>query len=140
MVSADNANEQLVVKWFENLSAGNFDVLKSMLHADATWKVQVRGIQGSGAHKGPAGIIDEFLKPVRLGLFKEGDPKLPIDNVLSKGSLVCVECRGEGQMKNGTEYRNLYCWLVEVKDGKIFEVREYMDSYYVSTLSNPQKS
>jgi ketosteroid isomerase-like protein len=136
MVSGDNANERLVINWFENLSAGNFDVLKSMLHPDATWKVQVRGIQGSGAHKGPTGIIDEFLKPVRLGLFKEGDPKLPIDNVLSKGSLVCVECRGEGQMKNGTEYRNLYCWLVEVKDGKIFEVREYMDSFYVSTLIN----
>jgi ketosteroid isomerase-like protein len=37
-------------------------------------------------------------------------------------------------MKNGKEYSNLYCWLVEVKDGKIFAIREYMDSFYVSTL------
>jgi uncharacterized protein len=134
MVTADNVNERLVLKWFETLSAGDFDALKAMLHPEATWKVQVHGVQGAGVHQGPIGIIDEFLKPVRLGLFKEGDPKLPVDNILSKGPLVAVECRGEGQMKNGAEYRNLYCWLVEVKDGKIFAIREYMDSFYVSTL------
>jgi uncharacterized protein len=135
MPSADNDNERLVWTWFEKLSAGDFEALRSMLHEEATWKVQVRGVQGAGVtHKGRKGILDDFLKPVRLGLFKEGDPKLPIDNILSKGSLVAVECRGIGQMKSGTEYNNLYCWLVEVKDGKIFAIREYMDSFYVSTL------
>jgi uncharacterized protein len=134
MVTADNANEQLVMTWFQKLSDGDFDALKALLHPDATWKVQVQGVQGAGVHRGPVGIIDEFLKPVRLGLFKEGDPKLPIDNILSKGPLVAVECHGEGQMKSGKEYRNLYCWMVEVKDQKIFAIREYMDSYYVSTL------
>jgi hypothetical protein len=104
------------------------------LHPEATWQVQVQGVQGTGAHRGPVGIIDEFLKPVRLGLFREGDPKLPVDNILSKGPLVAVECRGEGLMKNGAEYRNLYCWMVEVKEHKIFAIREYMDSFYVSTL------
>lgn len=134
MVVAENANERLVLQWFEKLSAGDFDALKAMLHPQATWTVQVRGIQGAGVHTGPKGIIDDFLAPVRLGLFQEGDPKMLVDNVLSKGPLVAVECRGVGRMKNGTEYRNLYCWLVEVKDAKIFAVREYMDSYYVSTL------
>ena len=130
----ENANERLVMRWFEKLSAGDFEALKAMLHTEATWQVQVQGVQGAGAHKGPKGIIDDFLKPVRLGLFQEGDPKLPVDNILSKGPLVAVECRGEGKMKNGTDYQNLYCWMVEVKDGKIFAIREYMDSFYVSTL------
>jgi hypothetical protein len=80
----DNANEQLVLHWFDRLSAGDFDTLKSMLHAQATWTVQVHGVQGAGAHKGPEGIIDDFLAPVRLGLFEAGDPKMLIDNVLSK--------------------------------------------------------
>lgn len=134
MVSADNANERLALQWFERLSAGDFEGLRAMLHPEATWKLQVQGVQGVGVHKGPKGILDDFLKPVRLGLFQEGDPKMLIDNVLSKGPLVCVECRGVGRMKNGTEYQNLYCWLVEVKDGQIFGIREYMDSFYVSTL------
>jgi ketosteroid isomerase-like protein len=134
MAQADNDNERLVWEWFERLSAGDFDVLRSMLHKEATWKVQVQGVLGAGARKGPKGIVADFLMPVRLGLLKEGDPKLPIDNILSKGSLVAVECRGIGQMKNGKEYTNLYCWLVEVKDNKIFAIREYMDSCNVSTL------
>jgi uncharacterized protein len=134
MTLAANANEQLALQWFDRLSAGDFAALKRLLHPQATWTVQVQGVMGAGAHKGPEGIVDEFLKPVRLGLFREGDPKLLVDNVLSKGPLVCVECRGVGQMKNGKEYRNLYCWMLEVKDARIFAIREYMDSYYVSTL------
>ena len=140
MPSADNANERLALDWFEKLSAGDFDSLRSMLHPEATWTVQVQGVQGAGAHKGPKGIIDDFLMPVRLGLFQKGDPKLPVSNVLSKGSLVCVETRGQGRMKNGKDYNNLYCWMLDIKDGKIFAIREYMDSYYVSTLGDPPKS
>ena len=132
---AENASERLALQWFENLSAGDFDALRAMLHPDATWTLQVSGVQGAGSvYKGTRAIIDEFLMPVRLGLFETGDPKMLIDNVLSKGSLVCVECRGIGRMKSGGEYRNKYCWLVEIKDEKVFAIREYMDSYYVSTL------
>ena len=46
-----------------------------------------------------------------------------------------METLGIGKMKDGKDYSNRYCWVVEVKDGKIFAVREYMDSYYVSTLA-----
>jgi ketosteroid isomerase-like protein len=134
MVIADNAYERLALKWFDRLSAGDFPGLRQMLHPDATWTIKVTGIQGAGVHRGPKGIIDDFLAPVRLGLFEEGDPKMLIDNVLSKGPLVCVECRGVGRLKNGTEYHNNYCWFVEIRDGLVFAIREYMDSYYVSTM------
>jgi len=39
-----------------------------------------------------------------------------------------------GRLKNGKEYRNLYSWWIEVKDGKIFAIREYFDSHYVMGL------
>ena len=47
---------------------------------------------------------------------------------------MCVECRGVGRLKNGTDYHNNYCWFVEIRGGLVFAIREYMDSYYVSTL------
>jgi uncharacterized protein len=135
MAFAENENERLALRWFERLSAGDFAALRRMLHPDATWTLQVQGVQGAGSvYRGPTAIIDEFLMPVRLGLFEQGDPKMLIDNVLSRGPLVCVECRGVGRMKSGRDYRNLYCWLLEMKDGKVFAIREYMDSFYVSTL------
>jgi uncharacterized protein len=134
MATADNDNERLVLKFFATLSAGDFDGLKSMLRADSTWTVVAQSIPGAGDHVGPKGIVDEFLMPVRLEIFELGDPKVVVDTLLSKGSLVAAESRGLGRLKNGKEYRNSYAWLIEIKEGKIFKVREHMDSHYVTTL------
>ncbi len=134
MAAADTDNERLVIKFFEKLSAGDFDGVKSLLHADAVWKVMAQGIPGAGDHLGHKGIVDEFLMPVRLEIFELGDPKVVVDTILSKGSLVAAETRGVGRLKSGKEYRNIYAWMIEIKDGKLFRVHEHMDSHYVTTL------
>lgn len=133
MVKAENDNERLVLKFFETLSSGDLARLREFFHDDATWTPMVRGIRGEGVHRGKAGIIDQFLAPVR-GLFKPGDPKVLPDTIASKGSLVLVETRGLGHLADGRTYENRYAWAVEIRDGKVFAVREYMDSLYVSRL------
>ncbi len=32
---------------------------------------------------------------------------------------------------NGNEYRNRYAWIFEIRDDKIYALREYMDSHYI---------
>ena len=113
------------------LSTGDLDKLRETLHPDATWDVLVT-VPGKGTYKGREKII-EFLGPIR-GQFMPGDPKVNVDRVIGKGDVVAVESHGSGHFKNGLEYKNNYCWVVIVKDGKVYEIREYMDSYYVSTL------
>ena len=133
-MQADNDNERLVLKFFETLSAGDYDSVKAMFHPEATWTVMAQGIPGSGVHKGVNTIVDEFMMPIRQGLFEDNDPKILADSICSKGSLVAMESRGVGRMKSGKNYHNLYAWFVEIKDGKVFAIREYMDSQYVTTL------
>lgn len=133
MVKADNENEELVLKFFETLSTGDLVRLRELFHDDATWTPMVRGIPGEGVHRGKTGIVDQFLAPVR-GLFKPGDPKVLSDTIASKGALVLLETRGLGRLADGQSYENRYAWAVEVRDGKIFAVREYMDSLYVARL------
>lgn len=133
-MQADNDNERLVLRFFETLSAGNYEGVKAMFHPDATWTVMAQGIPGAGVHKGAATIVDEFMKPIRTGLFEDNDPKIVPDSICSKGALVAMESRGVGRMKNGKNYHNLYAWFVEIKDGRIMAIREYMDSQYVTTL------
>jgi uncharacterized protein len=67
-------------------------------------------------------------------IFEDGDPKVSIVNLVSKGRLVAAETRGVGRLKGGKPYNNSYSWMIEVEAGKIKALREYMDSYYVSTL------
>ena len=131
MVKPDNEAERIVIKFFETLSTGDLDKVRECLHPDAVWNVLVT-VPGAGSHKGRETIIN-FLGPIR-GQFKPGDPKVNVDRVISKGNWVAVESHGTGQFLNGTEYKNNYCWVLEVRDGAVYEIREYMDSYYVSTL------
>lgn len=133
MGDLEDRNEKLVRTFFETLSTGDLERVRPMLHEDATWTVMATGIPGAGEKKGHKGIIDEFLAPVR-GIFADGDPKVSIVNLISKGPLVAAETRGIGRLKNGTPYNNRYSWMIEVDDGKIRALREYMDSYYVSTI------
>jgi uncharacterized protein len=133
MITASSPNEQTVLDFFATLSRGDLEAVRALLHEDATWTPQVREVPGAGVHKGHKGIIDEFLTPVR-GLFAPGDPKVVIDSICSKGPLVMVESRGDGKLRDGRPYSNLYAWAIEVRDGKIAAIREYMDSHYVMGL------
>jgi ketosteroid isomerase-like protein len=93
----------------------------------------VKDVPGAGVHGPRDVIVDEFLAPVR-GIFEDGDPKSYVNTIFAKGNLVCVETNGRGKLRNGNEYNNLYCWVIEVKDGLVYRIREYMDSHYVMSV------
>ncbi len=133
MIHADTANERLVVDFFTTLSTGDLERVRDFFHDEATWEPMVKDIPGVGVHRGKKGIVDDFLKPIR-GMFAPGDPKVTLTSIASKGALVIAESKGSGRTADGRPYDNLYCWALEIKDGKIFRLREYMDSLYISKL------
>jgi uncharacterized protein len=132
-MQANNEYERLVVEFFATLSTGNLEAIRAALHENASWTPMVRGVPGEGPHLGRSAIVDEFLAPVR-GLFRPGDPKVQIDTIASNGPFVMTETHGVGVLADGRPYENRYAWAVEIRDGKIFAIREYMDSLYVSRL------
>jgi uncharacterized protein len=133
MIKTNSESERLAVEFFNTLGTGNLEAIRALLHEDATWIPMVRDIPGAGKHVGRKGIVDEFLAPIR-GMFRPGDPKVDIKTITSNGPLVMMETHGLGALADGRTYDNHYAWAVEIKDGKIFAIREYMDSLYVSRL------
>ncbi|MCP5144142.1 MAG: nuclear transport factor 2 family protein [Gammaproteobacteria bacterium] len=126
-------NEQLVRDFFAALSSGDLEQVRPLFHPEAIWQVMPKNIPGEGIHRGRDYICDEFLAPVR-GLFEPGDPKVIVDTCIGKGNIVACETRGVGKLLNGKVYDNIYAWFFEIRDGKVFHLREYMDSLYVTTL------
>lgn len=126
-------NEQIVRDFFATLSTGDLEKIRATLHMEASWLPMVKGVPGAGVHEPRDVIVDEFLAPVR-GIFEDGDPKTVVDNIFAKGNLVCAETRGMGKLRNGNTYNNQYCWVIEVKDGLVWKIREYMDSLYVMSV------
>ena len=134
-MAKETKNERLAREFFEKLSSGDLEQVRPCFHKKASWIVRSDGIPGAGVHQGRDYIIDEFLAPVR-GLFEPGDPKIYVDRIFGKGDLVAVQSKSLGTMRNGKKYENNYAWILQFKDGKIIELSEYMDTYYVSTLVN----
>jgi ketosteroid isomerase-like protein len=133
MVKATNDSERLYLEFFDTLSSGDLERIRATFHDDAVWQVQVKGILGEGAHRGKKAIVDDFLAPVR-GMFKPGDPKVTVTSMASQGPLVLGECVSRGTFVDGRPYENLYVFVLEFSDGKVHQLREYMDSLYIARL------
>jgi uncharacterized protein len=131
-IKAKNANEQLVLDFFDVLSSGDLEALRAFFHDKSVWHPKVKGIAGAGEHVGMA-IIDLFLAPVR-GMFEPGDPKVHVTNLFSDGDTVGVESFSTGKTLDGKVYENDYAWVFHVSNGKIDRLHEYMDSHYTAKL------
>jgi hypothetical protein len=130
---AKTPQEQIVLDFFRILSSGELEAIRRTLHPDAEWRPMVENIPGAGVHGPRDYIVDQFLAPVR-GMFAPGDPKTTVNSIVSSGDFVMVESRGLGKLADGRTYDNRYAWALELKDGLVYRIREYMDSHYIATL------
>jgi len=123
-------NEELVRAFFATLSSGDLEALRPLFHAEGSWEATGKSIPGAGITRGRDKIIDEFLAPVR-GLFVAGDPKIEVVRIFSQGEWVAAETEAHGKLANGKGYHNRYAWIIEIREDKIFALREYMDTAYI---------
>src|SRR4249920_3857675 len=103
MADGETRNEQLVREFFETLSTGDLEALRTRLHPDGSWEVMGTTIPGAGVTSGRDAVIDEFLAPVR-GMFDDGDPKITVKRLFSSGDLVAAETEAIGMLSNGNHY------------------------------------
>jgi len=126
-------NEQLVRDFFATLSTGDLEALRRLIHPGGSWEAMARAIPGAGLTEGRDAVIDEFLAPVR-GLFEPGDPKIEVKRTFSADNLVCAETEAKGRLANGNDYHNRYAWVIEIRDGQVCHLREYMDTAYILSV------
>jgi uncharacterized protein len=131
MSPSPNDNDRIARKFFETLSAGDYGPLEKLFTPDAVWTVVPTSIPGSGDHKGAATIAKDFSEIRKM--FEDGDPKLHVTNVIDGGQWVAVETHTKGRFKNGATYDSHYCWVMEIIDGKIRVLKEYMDGGYAAS-------
>lgn len=132
MYSPSTPVEETVFAFFAALGSEDWEATRALMTDDVQWTVMARGVPGEGTHQG-ADAIFAFIKPVRA-LFEVGSPQLTIRSVTSAGPRVIMESHGGGQLKDGRAYDNNYVMVVEVRDGRVAALREYMDSHYVHEL------
>jgi uncharacterized protein len=72
------------------------------------------------------GIIAFITGPAYARLFR--DVKVDFLKLIAEGNTVMMENIFRAKLPNDRVYENRYCWVFEVRDGKVAEMREYMDT------------
>ena len=134
---ADTAlGAEVLRRFFATLSTGDYDAIGEFFSDDSVWETN-NVAAGQPATRGRRAIIEDFLRPVRDGLFEPGDPKVEVVRIIGEGGWLAAQTIARGSLRNGSFYENSYAWFARVDGGTVAYLKEYMDSAYAFEVSRP---
>lgn len=117
------ANKQLAREFIDALSRADTEwVLAHYADDMVMWTAGTLAISGT---RGKA-EIRELMDGI-LGAFPNG-LRFELEAMTAEADRVAIEAESDGIHVSGKPYRNRYHFLLRVRDGKIVELREYLDT------------
>lgn len=122
-------NKELVKEFMKRFSDGDFDRAVEMMVDSATWWTA-----GSLPFSGTLskGALGEALRSMSASF--KGPIRLTPKTFTAEGQRVAVEAQADAELLDGRRYATLYPMLFVIREGKIHEVKEYLDTLYVKEL------
>lgn len=124
-------NKRTVQAFYDLSDRGEIEEALALFADDVTWRT-IGSTPFSGTLTGKETLVEELVKPL-FGQLKAGIAST-VHTMVAEGDWVVAEVSGEAETKDGKPYNNTYCFLFRVRDGKIAEVREYMDTDLVNRV------
>ncbi len=122
-------NKQLARAFFARFTANDIAGALEAMAEDVDW--WIAGKPGQLPTAGPHGKAQMArMFQAMSGELKDG-LKFTVKNVIAEGEQVAIELESYGELRNGRVYNNEYHTLMTFRDGKIREVREYLDTQHV---------
>ena len=119
-------NKQLVMKMFVDVPPDRPEfVLDSMADDVEFTLIGSTGI--SGLHKGKQEVIAKVLAPL-YSRFVDGRLHFTPELFIAEGNFVVMKSTGQAQTTDGRPYNNTYCHVIEVVDGKVQRLTEFLDT------------
>jgi ketosteroid isomerase-like protein len=122
-------NKSLVSEFFARFNANDIAGVLDTLTDDANWwisgKPELLPAAGDHSKEQIAGLFYRMADQLGHGL------KMSVKSLIAEGDRVAVELESYGELQNGRVYNNEYHMAMTIRDGKISEVREYLDTQHV---------
>ncbi len=127
----EETNKQIVAEFMEVFSTGDQDRYLAMMGDSATWWVggSIEGISGTynkEEFRTMSGGLAEICKGGAIGL-------KPVAWA-AEGDRVAVETESYAELNNGRVYNNLYHFVFIVRDGKIHQIKEFLDTEHTRAV------
>ena len=128
MSSLTDENKKIAKKFFEALSTGSDKYLDFYTDDSVIWTAGDNAIGGTRTKKEIINFAQNILAAFPSGItFK-------ITGMTAEEEKVAVEVSGEAIHASGQTYNNQYHFLLRIQDGKIIELKEYMDTQLAAKI------
>ena len=128
MSSLTDENKKIAKKFFEALSTGSDKYLDFYTDDSVIWTAGDNAIGGTRTKKEIINFAQNILAAFPSGItFK-------ITGMTAEEEKVAVEVSGEAIHAAGQTYNNQYHFLLRIQDGKILELKEYMDTQLAAKI------
>lgn len=132
-------------QYLEAWNTKNFELMDQVFHPDMVWHAAITPYDESVVSPLQSNLLKgrptwsksknnkkDTIETFRLTLQNIPDFKIEIQSIIVDGDRVAVEAVGSATHPgNGRKYDNLYCYVLEIKDGQIILLREYQDTLLV---------
>jgi len=125
-------NKQIARNLFENMSNLKFEAMLDAIAEDVRWFVLGGTYFGETMNKEQ---LRKSLRPVKVGV--PNGLNLKISRVIAEGDNVVVEAEGNAPTAGNKTYHNKYVWVLTIRNGKVVEGREFMDTMHVLETFGP---
>lgn len=132
--SVTENNRAIVTGIMAALSRGERQPFAGAMAEDFTWHM-TGTTAWSGTFKGKAEVRQRLMAPL-FAQFDSHYTNTPT-RILADGDFVVVESRGHVTTKTGKPYANTYCMVIRLREGKMVELTEYLDTELVSSALEP---
>jgi ketosteroid isomerase-like protein len=130
-MSTEN-NKALVTEFFAHFKRKDVQKALDMMSDDATWwiggKPELFPMCGLKSKAEMGAILNELVPGTEDGL------AITPSGMIAEGNKVACEAESYGVLGNGRVYNNEYHFLVELRDGKITAVKEYLDTMHTADV------
>lgn len=130
--ASEAAMREAVEGYFAAVSAGDAAGLRALFTDDVRWRVPKGAIAPyAGLHEGAEKIVGMMLDAVGRS-FVPGSQRTEIRLLLFGDDVACAETEMTARTPDGRDYRNDYTFFFELRDGRIAEIREHVDTRYAA--------
>lgn len=122
---SNNTSRVLVESLFAALAQGDTRPFADAMADDFSWTISGHGPWGR-TWRGKQQVRQGLMAP----LFSQfaGTYRNRATRIVAEGDVVVVECRGDVSTKAGKRYDNHYCYVIQMRDGRMSALTEYMDT------------
>lgn len=124
-------NKQVVRDFYDAGARGDLDACLALLADDITW-TNIGSTKFSGTYSGKKAIVEELLGPL-FSQLKAGISS-QVERLTAESDIVVAQASGTAETLDSTPYNNTYCQVIRIRDGKIAEVKEYMDTALIDSV------